>query len=498
LHFYKEFTDLKESLNEKATHDKISIMQLGHALKDETQKQTIHEVDLNLKVLKEKNIRNVIIFLTILSMGLVFILWSRYKLKLKTNQELLVLNAELEKRVEERTKRLKEENDRRKIAQEHAEVANETKNRFLANISHEVRTPINAIIGFCDLTEKTKITGEQQKNLQRIKDSSEHLLALIKDVMDYSQIENGKTALRINTFGLRETLSSVINAFYLDAKSKQIDISFVVDDDVPDRLKADKDALRQILFNLVGNAVKFTDKGTIRVTVKNEPGANQADKLKLRFSIKDSGIGISKMKQKLIFMDFTQEHDSSTRKYGGAGLGLTISKHFVEMMEGTIWVESEKGKGSEFIFTINLMVDQSQKTDPEKSSTQPKKNLHVLVAEDNMLNAQVIVAFLARLGHTSKVAVNGKEALNVLAEEDFDAVLMDIEMPEMDGLDATRAIRNGNSRVRNPKIPVVALTAHALQDYEDKSYAAGMDNYLTKPVDINQLSEILQQVSQKN
>jgi CheY-like chemotaxis protein/anti-sigma regulatory factor (Ser/Thr protein kinase) len=290
----------------------------------------------------------------------------------------------------------------------------------------------------------------------------------------------------------------VINAFYLDAKSKQIDISFVVDDDVPDRLKADKDALRQILFNLVGNAVKFTDKGTIRVTVKNEPGANQTDKLKLRFSIKDSGIGISKMKQKLIFMDFTQEHDSSTRKYGGAGLGLTITKHFVEMMEGTIWVESEKGKGSEFIFIVNLMVDQSQKTDPEKLSTQPKKNLHVLVAEDNMLNAQVIVAFLTRLGHTSKVAVNGLEAINVLAEEDFDAVLMDIEMPEMDGLDATRAIRNGNSRVRNPKIPVVALTAHALQDYEDKSYAAGMDNYLTKPVDINQLSEILQQVSQKN
>jgi signal transduction histidine kinase/ActR/RegA family two-component response regulator len=498
LQYYKEFTELKESLYNKATHDKISIMQLGHALKDEAQKQTIHEVDLNMKVLKERNIRNIIIFVTLLSIGLIFILWSRFKLKTKTNQELVALNTELEQRVEERTKRLHEENERRKVAQENAEIANETKNRFLANISHEVRTPINAIIGFCDLTEKTEVTTEQRNNLQRIKDSSEHLLALIKDVMDYSQIENGKTKLKPVAVHLKDTLDSVVNAFYLDAKSKQIDISINMENNVPDAVRADRDALRQILFNLVGNAVKFTEKGKVIVGVSAEKGNGKPQHVRLRFSVKDSGIGISKLKQKLIFMDFTQEHDSSTRKYGGAGLGLTISKYFVELMEGKIWVESEKGKGSEFIFTVNLQEDNSKTEKPAKLTTKPAKNLHILIAEDNLLNAQVIVAFLNRLGHSSKVAANGIEALKLLAEEDFDAVLMDIEMPEMDGLDATRAIRKGKNKVKNPKIPVVALTAHALQDYEEKSYAAGMDNYLTKPVDINHLSDVLREVTLKN
>jgi len=498
LFYYKEFTALKESLDNKETTDKISIMQLGHHLKDESQRQTIHEVDLNLKVLKEKNIRNIIIVITLLAISLIFILWSRYKMKLKSNQELVIVNTELERRVEERTKRLREENDRRRVAQEHAEMANETKNRFLANISHEVRTPINAIIGFCDLTEKSELNNEQQKNLQRIKDSSEHLLALIKDVMDYSQIEIGKTVLKQNPIQLRETLNSVVNAFFLDAKSKQIEMLVHIEKDVPLNLKADKDALRQILFNLVGNAVKFTDKGHIEVNVNLEDRNKDNDQVKLRFSVKDSGIGISKLKQKLIFMDFTQEHDSSTRKYGGAGLGLTISKHFVELMGGDIHVESDKGKGSEFIFSVNLLVDNSKTSKPQELNTDSNRKLHVLIAEDNLLNAQVIVAFLNRLGHTSKVASNGKEALNVLADEDFDAVLMDIEMPEMDGLDATIAIRKGESKVRNPQIPVIALTAHALRDYEEKSYKAGMNNYLTKPVDINQLSEVLQLATSKN
>lgn len=496
LEYFKGYTELKESLSKKAATDKISIMQLGHHLNDEAQRQTIHEVDLNMKMLKERNIRNIIIFITLFSMALVFILWSRYKLKLKTNRELKDLNTALERRVEERTKRLREENDRRRVAQEHAEMANETKNRFLANISHEVRTPINAIIGFCDLTEQAGIAEEQQQNLQRIKDSSEHLLALIKDVMDYSQIETGKTLLKEGVVNLKEIIHSVINAFYLDAKSKQIEMSANIDKDVPAAVTADKDALRQILFNLVGNAVKFTEKGRIQVSVRVKERQNE--KVNLLFTVKDSGIGISKLKQKLIFMDFTQEYDSSTRKYGGAGLGLTISKHFVELMGGSIYVKSEKGEGSEFIFSVNLAENKPKSSTSETLDSGINKKLHILIAEDNLLNAQVIVAFLNRLGHTSKVASNGLEALQVLSEETFDAVLMDIEMPEMDGLDATRAIRAGEQNVMDPKIPVVALTAHALRDYEEKSYDAGMNNYLTKPVDINQLSDVLQSVSQIN
>ncbi|MCB0804352.1 MAG: tetratricopeptide repeat protein [Bacteroidales bacterium] len=494
LMYYKEYTSLNESITEEQASDKISIMQLGYHLKEEAQKQTIREFDLEMEVLKEKNIRNVIIFITLLAVSFIFILWTRYKLKLKKNQELRLMNADLEKRVEERTKRLREENERRRIAQEHAEMANETKNKFLANISHEVRTPINAIIGFCDLTMKSDINPDLRVNLQRIKDSTEHLLALIKDVLDYSQIDKGRTQLKKVKFELKMLVESVINAFYLDAKSKKIKLTYHIDDNLPKNLIGDKDALRQVMYNLVGNALKFTESGSINVDLKVSDQETSDGQVGLFCSIKDTGIGISKMKQKLIFMDFTQEHDTSSRKYGGAGLGLTISKHFVELMDGNIWVESDKGAGSNFMFTAVLEYEpEKQKTSVTEEDTSPNgKKLHVLIAEDNILNAQVIVAFLNRMGHTSEVAKNGLEALKILSEKDFDAVLMDIEMPEMDGLEATKAIRMGKDNVKDPEIPIVALTAHALKDYEEKSMQAGMNNYLTKPVDINQLSEVLQ------
>lgn len=492
LQYYKEFAELKENLSKEQANNKISVMQLGYHLKDEAQKQSIREVDLNLEVLKERNIRNVIISIALLSVALIFILWNRYRMKLRTNLELKQLNADLEKRVEERTKQLREENERRRIAQEHAEQANETKNRFLANISHEVRTPINAIIGFCDLTFKESVDSKIKINLQRIKDSTQHLLALIKDILDYSQIDYGRTELKKVSFNLKEIIDSVVNAFYLDTKSKNIALSLNIDENVPLNLAGDKDAIRQIMYNLVGNAVKFTDKGKVDIRIKVAESGKSNDYVKLLFSVKDTGIGISKLKQKLIFMDFTQEHDESTRKYGGAGLGLTITKHFIELMDGTIWVESEKGKGSNFIFTIRLKKDSVQPKEPDVSAEKELKNLHVLIAEDNMLNAQVITAFLSRLGHTSEVANNGIEALNILSKNDFDAVLMDIEMPEMDGIEATKAIRHGKENVRDPQIPIVALTAHALKDYEDKSRDAGMNHYLTKPVDIEQLSQVLQ------
>ena len=495
LDFHKLYTEMNESIKKEEVNNKLSIIQLGEHLKDEAQKQTIREVDLNLKMLKEKNIRNIIIFITLLAVSLVFVLWSRYKIKARANQELVDLNTDLEQRVEERTRRLRVENEHRKIAQENAEMANETKNRFLANISHEVRTPINAIIGFCDLTMKLGITEEQAVNMTRIKDSSEHLLSLIKDIIEYSQMETGQTSLKAFSFNLKEVMESVLNAFYLDARSKKIEISLQYDKQIPEALIGDKDTLRQILYNLIGNALKFTEKGKVEVAVQQVVDNEKSDRLKLRFSVKDTGIGISRMKQKLIFMDFAQEHDASNRKYGGAGLGLTISKHFVELMDGEIWVESEKGEGSEFIFTINLDIDHNEPKKNEDLKTTENKKLHILIAEDNMLNAQVIVAFLNRLGHTSKVASNGIEALESLAREDFDVVLMDIEMPEMDGLDATREVRKcTNYQVRNPEIPIVALTAHALKDYEDKSYDAGMNGYLTKPVDIAQLSSVLQSV----
>ena len=494
LEYYIEYSKLKDSLFDEETSDKISILQFGHDMKEKEQQKTISEKDIELKITREKNIRNIIIFISLLAISFVIVLWTRYRLKAKSNRELKTLNADLERRVEERTKRLREENEYRRIAQEQAELANETKNRFLATISHEVRTPINAIIGFCDLTIKSDLNPEHQTNLKRVKDSSEHLLALIKDILDYSQIESGKMELKKVTLDINKLVESVVNAYYLDAESKDIKLSCEIAGNVPRFIIGDPNAIRQILYNLVGNAMKFTDRGDVAISVKVEDSLIADKKVKLRFSVKDTGIGISKLKQKLIFKDFTQGDSSSRRRYGGAGLGLTISKNFVELMGGEIWVESEKEKGSNFIFTLTFKVDKNKSVKTILRKPHEKKTLYILVAEDNLLNAQVIAAFLKRLGHTSKVAGNGIEALNLLSKEDFDAVLMDIEMPEMDGIEATEAIRAGKENVRNPKIPIIALTAHAIKDYEERSYKSGMDNYLTKPVDIELLSEILQSV----
>ena len=495
LEYFIEFSKLKDSLFDEETSNKISVMQLGYDLKEKEQEKTISEIDLLLEITKERNLRHIIVFISIVAILLVIILWYRYRLKIKSNLELRELNTDLERRVEERTKRLREENEKRKKIQEQAELANETKNRFLATISHEVRTPINAIIGFCDLAINPDVHDDHQTNLRRVKDSSEHLLALIKDIIDYAQIESGQMELKKFTFDIHNLIESIVNAYYLDASSKQLKLSHEIGDNVPEFVIGDSDALRQIMYNLIGNAIKFTDKGSIDIKVSLEEQNPETNKIKLKFSVKDTGIGITKLKQKLIFMDFTQGNGSvSSRRYGGVGLGLTICKYFVELMNGKISVKSEKDKGSEFEFVIDLEVDKEKTAKKSIKKEKVKRKLKILVVEDNMLNSQVVTSFLKRLGHTSDIASNGKLALEKLAAKNYDVVLMDIEMPEMDGIEATREIRNGNYKVKNPQIPIIALTAHALRDYEEKSYEVGMDSYLTKPIDIDRLTEVLQSI----
>ena len=289
-------------------------------------------------------------------------------------------------------------------------------------------------------------------------------------------------------------IESVVNAFFLDAESKNINLSYEIAGNIPTYVIGDPGSLRQILYNLIGNAIKFTDKGEVAVLVKQKAALPDNGLLNLEISVRDSGIGISKLKQKLIFKGFTQEDSGASRRYGGAGLGLTLSKHFVEMMKGKILVESEKGKGSTFIFNVFLKVDTKKSVKKVLSKPPKDASLHVLVAEDNFLNAQVVKAFLERLGHTSEIANNGLEAVELLEKKDFDAVLMDIEMPEMDGIEATKVIRARKGKVKNPDIHIIALTAHALKKYEEASYDAGMNDYLTKPVDIDQLKETLKSI----
>ena len=495
LEYFIEFSKLKDSLFDEETSNKISIIQLGYDLKEQEQEKTINEIDLMLVIARERNLRNIIVFISVFAILLVILLWYRNRLKNKSNNELRELNAELERRVEERTIRLREENEERKKIQEQAELANETKNRFLATISHEVRTPINAIIGFCDLAINPDVHDDHQTNLKRVKDSSEHLLALIKDIIDYAQIESGRMELKKFTFDIHNLIESVVNAYYLDATSKKIKLTSQISEDVPKFVIGDSDAIRQILYNLIGNAIKFTDKGSIDINIDLAEQALESDNVKLKFTVKDTGIGISQLKQKLIFMDFTQGGGtSSSRRYGGVGLGLTICKYFVESMEGTISVKSEKEKGSEFEFDIILGVDKTKTAKKVVKKKLQKKALDILVVEDNLLNSQVVTSFLKRLGHTSDIADNGKIALEKLAKKDYDVVLMDIEMPEMDGIEATKEIRQGNYNVKNPNVPIVALTAHALRDYEEKSFEVGMNSYLTKPIDIERLTDVLQAI----
>lgn len=493
LEYFIEFSKLKDSLYDKETSNKMSIMQLGYNLKEQEQEKTINEIDLMLAIAKERNLKYIIIFISLIAIILVILLWYRYRIKNKSNIELRELNADLERRVEERTIRLRKENEERKKVQEQAELANETKNRFLATISHEVRTPINAIIGFCDLAINPDVHDDHQTNLKRVKDSSEHLLALIKDIIDYAQIESGKMELKKFKIDLHALIESIVNAYYLDATSKKIKLTHKIGKSVPKIVMGDSDALRQILYNMIGNAIKFTDKGSVEIKVDLEKEDEASNTVKLKFTIKDTGIGISELKQKLIFMDFTQGGGtSSSRRYGGVGLGLTICKYFIESMGGSISVSSAKDKGSEFVFDINLDVCEEKSDKKVVKKQLGKRALDVLVVEDNLLNSQVVTSFLKRLGHTSDIAENGKVALGKLAAKDFDIVLMDIEMPEMDGLEATKEIRNGNYKVKNPNIPIVALTAHALRDYEEKSFEVGMNSYLTKPIDIDKLTDVLQ------
>jgi len=394
---------------------------------------------------------------------------------------------------------LNEKNEELNIARRIADKANEDKSLFLANMSHEIRTPMNGIIGMTNLLMYSNQTEEQKEYSKLIKSSSEALLDIINDILDISKIESGKIELENRTFNVHQIINIVLKTLEFKANEKNLTLTAQIEPNIPKYLIGDSLRIRQIIINLINNALKFTNKGGVEVSLKLTAGDSK--KVILQCSVNDTGIGIKPESVHTIFEKFMQADNSTTRKYGGTGLGLSISKQLIEMMNGKIWVESDYGKGSRFIFKIELtipnleeicQIEEEENITKKLSNITFNKELKILVAEDNTTNQKYIRSLLQMHKLNPIIVNNGKEAVDAVSGLDFDCILMDLHMPEMDGITATQTIRN-SSIEKIKDIPIIALTAAAYKEDKEKMLEAGMNDYLSKPINEEALMRILKQ-----
>ena len=374
-------------------------------------------------------------------------------------------------------------------ARTRSEDANRAKGEFLANVSHEIRTPLSAIIG---MAQHMLHSGTREDMVRRILSSAEGLMAIIGDILDFSKIESRKLTLDREPFALRQTLADTIETLQVRAADKTLELELEVLDEVPDALVGDAMRLRQVLINLIGNAIKFTDQGQVRLRVgvaSDLPG-----EVCLHFAVIDTGIGIPRDKQEIVFDAFAQADGSAARRHGGTGLGLSISARLVELMGGDIWVESEKGEGSAFRFTAMFGLPRAAPTHTAPAAPAgPRRPLSVLVVEDEDVHRELVTALLLGRGHHVITAKNGREALIELSRHPVDIALMDLQMPEIDGMQTAATIREWE-RSTGGHLPIVAMTASALVDDPDRSHAAGIDRFVTKPIGRDLLFSIVEEL----
>jgi signal transduction histidine kinase/ActR/RegA family two-component response regulator len=405
----------------------------------------------------------------------------------RANAALAVTLAELDERVRDRTAALAGATAR-------AEAASRAKSQFLANMSHEIRTPMNGVIGMAELLSATPLDASQREVTETIRSSGQILLAIINDILDLSTIESGQLALDKAPFELASVLSQAMKVVSPAASAKGLALDLVADPTIPSHVVGDRLRLGQVLVNLLSNAVKFTETGRVTLSTRLVAATPTAPAA-IRIDVRDTGIGIERERLSRLFQPFEQGDASMSRRFGGTGLGLAISKRLVELMDGRLWGESEPGAGS--IFSLELPLSAAEApvvpATPARAATpvqQPAGNLRLLIAEDNPVNQRVASRMLQRLGYKADVVENGRLAVEAAERETYDVIFMDVQMPELDGLEATRRIK-----ARAGASPwIIALTAHALEEDRQQCLAAGMDDFLSKPVQLKELTAALERI----